>query len=186
MFQRLSRSQSLTGKRAAVLVSSAAIVLGLLVIPTTSGASPSCSGTPQLRAALVVDTGSSVNTYCVALDAQSVTGIHLIELAGQQHGLNYILGFGGQAVCSLAGVGDSEATCFDSFPLWWGYFHGSCTAGWSLAPTGAASSMVHAGDIEGWVWAVDDAQGNHPSPPASLIGTLCTPPAATPDIDSHA
>ena len=71
-----------------------------------------------------------MNTYCVALDAQSVTGIHLIELAGQQYGLSYILGFGGAAVCSLAGVGDSEANCFDSFPMWWGYFHGSCASGW--------------------------------------------------------
>ena len=161
--------KSRAGRRPAILLSIAAVA-AVLFLPTTSSASPSCSGTAQLRAALVVDTGSGVSTYCVSLDAQSVTGIHLIQLAGQQYGLNYILGFAGAAVCSLAGVGDSEANCFDSFPLWWGYFHGSCSSGWSLAPTGADSYIVHAGDIEGWVWAVDDANGNHPSPSASLIG----------------
>ena len=48
--------KSTAGRRTAVLLSFAAI-LGVLLFPTTSGASPSCSGTPQLRAALVVDTG---------------------------------------------------------------------------------------------------------------------------------
>jgi hypothetical protein len=162
------------------MLTAMAIAAGLLFIPTTSEASPSCSGTSRLRAALVVDTGSTVYSYCVALDAQSVTGIHLVELAGQQHGLQYTLGFGGAAVCSLAGVGDPASDCFGSFPLWWGYFHGSCSTGWGLAPTGADSYIVHAGDIEGWSWAVDDAQGNHPSPPASLIGTLCAPPPTSP------
>ena len=174
------RSTSSAARRVAVLLLAVTTIAVLLFIPATSGASPSCSGTPHLRAALVVDTGSGVTTYCVTLDAQSVTGIHLIQLAGQQYGLSYILGFGDAAVCSLAGVGDSEANCFDSFPRWWGYFHGSCATGWNLAPTGADSAIVHAGDIEGWVWAVDDVQGNHPSPPASLIGTLCTPPTPSP------
>ncbi len=59
------------------------------------------SGGPH--AALVVDTGQQATSYCVALDASSVSGTRLIELASEQYGLAYRLGFGGRAVCMLVG-----------------------------------------------------------------------------------
>ena len=75
--------------------------------PAVAGSAPACAAeaSGSSHAALVVNTGSQTTTYCVALDASSVTGIHLVQLAGSQFGLQYQLGFGGQAVCQLAGRG---------------------------------------------------------------------------------
>src|SRR5688500_2125688 len=64
-------------------------------------------------AGLVVDTGSRVLELCVALDAVSVSGTHLIQLASAQYDLSYAFGFGDQAVCMLGGVGVSGGDCFE-------------------------------------------------------------------------
>ena len=96
--------------------------LGLLLAPLAMaaalvagpGAATACAtGTPH--AALVVATGDQTLRYCVMLDGSSVTAIHVIELAHTQHGLEYRLGFGGQAVCRLAGVGSATGDCFGLF-----------------------------------------------------------------------
>ena len=85
-----------------VLALSAAVLA-----PAAAGSAPACAAEASAapHAALVVGTGGSTTTYCVALDASSVTGIRLVQLAGSQFGLQYRLGFGGQAVCQLEGVG---------------------------------------------------------------------------------
>jgi hypothetical protein len=50
---------------------------------------------------------------------------------------------------------------FDSFP-WWGY---SLIVRIGIEPAPPVPTPTRQrGDIEGWVWAVDDGNGNHPSP----------------------
>jgi LPXTG-motif cell wall-anchored protein len=127
----------------------------------------------QAHAALVVDTGSRTTTYCVELDAGSVSGLHLIQLAGLQYGLTYRLGFGGQAVCALEGVGPSTGDCFGDYPDFWGYWHGNGSSGWSWAGTGAASASIREGTVEGWSWGAGASGTSHPAPPAQGFDDVC-------------
>jgi hypothetical protein len=159
-------------------------LIGGMLFPTSARAAISCPTGGFGRAALVVDNGTQTTTYCVALDASSVTGVHLVQLAGSQFGLDYELGFSDEAVCRLGNVGDDSADCFASYPLYWGYFHGACAEGWLFAPTGPADFTVHPGDIEGWAWGVDDVNFIHPAPPIAAISALCTAPP--PSISSIA
>jgi len=162
---------------ATLLVTAALLVVAM---PAASGGAAACAAATGPHAALVVDTGSRSTAYCVALDAPTVTGIHLIQLAGAQHGLTYGLGFGGQAVCRLQGVGPAGDDCFADHPNFWGYWHGDGHGGlerWTWASTGAASTTVGSGDVEGWAWGAGDSPATHPMPPRVGIDAVCAPEA---------
>ncbi|HTG47267.1 MAG TPA: hypothetical protein VK646_06405 [Actinomycetota bacterium] len=173
---------------AAVFVVAAASLI--VATPAIGGTAPGCAATGGPHAALVVDTGSRSTAYCVALDAPSVSGIHLIQLAAAQRGLSYGLGFGGQAVCRLQGVGPAGDDCFASYPRYWGYWHGNGSGGWAWASAGASASTIHDGDVDGWVWGTGDSGTTHPSPPRIAIASICTvslptdPTAASPAVRS--
>ena len=65
-----------------------------------------------------------------------MSGIHLIELASNQYGMQYRLGFGGKAVCQLEGVGPDGDDCFGGYPFFWGYWHWDGGTGWDWADLG--------------------------------------------------
>jgi hypothetical protein len=135
------------------------------------------------HAALVVGTGSQTLRFCVALDATSVSGIHLIELAHTQDGLQYRLGFGGLAVCQLANVGPTGNDCFGGYPSYWGLWLGDGSGGWTWSGSGAGSVRIHDGDTEGWTWGTGDSGATHPAPPPTTIASVCgvsPSPSATP------
>jgi hypothetical protein len=151
------------------------------VFAAGSSASPACaSGSPH--AALVVATGDETRRYCVALDDASVSAMHVIELAHAQDGLEYRLGFGGQAVCELDGVGSSSGDCFGDYPDFWGFWLGDGSGGWSWSGSGAASTSIHDGDVEGWSWGSGSSGASHPRPPATTLNSVCrpSPPSPTP------
>jgi hypothetical protein len=152
--------------------------VGLGFGPALAGSGAACaaalSGAPH--AALVVDTGPNVSTYCVALGASSISGIQLVQKAGQQFGLSYRLGFGGQAVCMLNGVGGpSGDDCLTGQTQFWGYWIGNGSGGWTWSSTGAASVTVRSGDVQGWAWGTGIDGSTHPQPPAIAITDVCTP-----------
>jgi len=134
------------------------------------------------RASLVVDTGTEVLNYCVSLPDESVTGMELIELASQQHGLSYKLGFGGAAVCMLAGVGPTGSNCFEEDPDFWGYWRGDGSGGWTWSGAGATTTSVGEGDVEGWAWGSGTGPDTHPAPPNTKFGNVCAP---APPSDGH-
>jgi hypothetical protein len=159
----------------------AAVFAVVVAWPLATPAAPvACAATAGPRAALVVDTGARVVRYCVALDAPSVSGLHLIELASDQHDLSYAFGLGGLAVCRLAGVGPAGDDCFADYPDYWGYWHGDGRGGWSWAPTGAGEASIGNGDVDGWSWGSGDAAASHPAPPPGSFATLC--PTASPAV----
>jgi hypothetical protein len=166
------------------VVLGAAVALAALspaLAPAVTGGAAACAaGAGQPHAGLVVDTGGHATSYCVALDASSVSGIHLIELAGQQFGLQYGLGFGGQAVCRLNGVGPDGDDCFADYPLFWGYWHGSGDDGWSWASTGAGSARLSDGDRDGWSWGTGQSGDTHAPPPAERFDQICAQSSPSP------
>ena len=131
-----------------------------------------CAGEAP-RAALVVDTGETVLNLCVSLPDDSVSGIDLIKLAAKQHGLAYKLGFGGAAVCHLAGVGPTGDDCFEGDPDFWGYWRGNASGGWTWASTGAGSTTVTDGSVEGWAWGSGTGPETHPAPPVTRYADVC-------------
>lgn len=159
----------------------ALLVVALLfgALPVSSGAlTSSACASEGPRAALVVDTGSGVHRYCVQLPGDGVSGIDVIKLAGSQHGLQYKLGFGGQAVCQLAGVGPDGGDCFADDPYFWGYWRGDGSGGWTWSSSGAGSTVVRDGGVEGWSWGTGRDGNSHPAPPATGFDGVC--PAAPP------
>lgn len=138
-----------------------------LVVPQAACAADS-------SAALVVDTGSGSNTYCVDLGGKSsVSGLELIKLASKQ-GLSYGFGYGGQAVCMLNGVGAVSNDCLaDQKPYFWGYWHGNGSGGWDWSSTGAGSFSVGPGDIEGWSWDTGTSGSSHAQPPSTTYEDVC-------------
>jgi hypothetical protein len=162
-----------------------------LVAVTLLGGLLPLVGAPQVacasegpRAVLVVDTGPDAHRYCVALPDESVSGTELIELASDQHGLAYKLGFGGEAVCMLAGVGPTGGDCFEEYPDFWAYWRSDGSGGWTSGSIGAGSTVVGNGDVEGWSWGSGDDPESHPAPPATTFASVCKPaPAPEPNPD---
>jgi hypothetical protein len=153
-----------------------ALLAGALAPVATAGVACAASS-----AALVVSTGGDNYTYCVELGGSSVNGIQLIQRAGSQHGLQYKLGYGGNAVCMLANVGASGNDCFGEHPYFWGYWRGNGSGGWDWSGTGASNVTVRAGDVNGWSWGTGDSGSSHPAPPSTTYESVCaTAPAPDP------
>ena len=118
---------------------------------------------------------------CVALPDPSVTGIELIELASEQHGLQYRLGYGGNVVCQLAGVGYGSDECLNDGPEFWGYWRGDGSGGWEWSSGGGNSTVVRDGDVEGWAWGAGTDGSSHPAPPETTFASVCGRPAGSPE-----
>jgi hypothetical protein len=140
---------------------------------------PACATTAD-AAALVVDTGGRATRYCVAMDSARLSGIELIELAAEQYGLDYRLGYGGAAVCRLDHVGIDGGECFTDSDEFWAYWRGT-GSGWSWSSTGAASTVVEPGDVEGWSWGSGRDGSTHPAPPATSFASACGDSSPSPD-----
>jgi hypothetical protein len=149
------------------------------LVPVVPAATPACAAEAP-HAALVVSTGKDVLRYCVTLDQPSVSGLRLIELAHDQYGLSYRSD--GAAVCMLAGVGTSDGDCFGDYPDFWGYWRGDGSGGWKWAGSGAATTSVRDGQVEGWSWGSGDSGASHPRPPDTTLSSVCHPtqPTASP------
>ncbi len=147
-------------------------------MPAALGTSIACAS--GRHAALVIDTGTREIELCVGLPGASVSGIDLVRLAAQQHGLDYSLGFGSQAVCRLAGTGPDGGDCWAEYPNFWGLWLQQ-GGGWVWASTGAASVSIPAGGAEGWSWGSGDGASGHPKPPFVTDDDVCgaaeTPPS---------
>ena len=163
-----------------------AVALAAGVVPAV--APQSACAADGAHAVLVVDTEQPGGQYryCVELPDGSASGIELIQLAGDQHGLQYRLGFGGQAVCQLAGVGAESDDCFERYPEFWGYWRGNDDGEWTWSEQGAGSTIVRDGDVQGWSWSAGNDGSTHAQPPSTRFGSVCemgTARAARPDRD---
>ncbi|MDP9234729.1 MAG: hypothetical protein M3P01_09300, partial [Actinomycetota bacterium] len=52
-------------------------------------------------------------------------------------------------------------------------WRGNGSGGWVWAKSGAASTSVHGGQVEGWSWGRGDAGGTHPPPPNTPFTSVC-------------
>ena len=102
-----------------------------------------------------------------------MTGIELIQLASEQHGLQYRLGYGGNVVCQLGGVGYDSDECLKEGPEFWGYWRGDGSGGWEWSSSGGQATTVRDGDVEGWAWGTGNDGATHPAPPETTFASVC-------------
>lgn len=160
------------------LVGAALLVGGLFPLAGPAGVACAAEGS---SAVLVVDTEqvTGQHRFCVDLPDDSVTGIELIELASEQHGLQYRLGYGGNVVCQLAGVGYESDECLEDGPEFWGYWRGDGSGGWEWSSSGGNATTVEDGDVEGWSWGTGNDGSSHPAPPDTTFASVCGRPAGS-------
>lgn len=137
--------------------------------PAVAPASFACAAEGEFRAGLVVDTGRRAEPLSMCVDLgneKRVTGIELIELANEQYGLQYQLGYGGDAVCQLANVPaeDPPEDCFEGADEFWGYWNGDGSGGWVTSQQGAGSAIVESGDVDGWSYGPGKTAETHAKP----------------------
>jgi hypothetical protein len=126
------------------------------------------------RAAVIVDTGSTVKRVVVTFGEDSITGLDLLQRAGTNP---VVYQFGGQggAVCRLLGVGrDAGPSCLggaDGDARYWAYVRAPAgTSAFKYSSAGAGSTRVHDGDVEGWRF------GTGAAPQYVSLASLVPPP----------
>ncbi len=121
------------------------LVLGLVAAAAGAGAGPSiASAASPHRAAVIVDTGTTVHKVVVTFTEDSISGIEALQRAGGDPVL-YSMGPGG-AVCRIFGVGrDAGPNCLggqDGDNRYWAYFKapaGTSSFTYSRVGAGAAA-----------------------------------------------
>ena len=136
-------------------------------------APPRREATPH--AALVVDTGGQTLTYCVALDAQSVSGLRLIQLARRNTGCSTGSASAGRRSASSPASARPAATASATTRTSGATGTGAVEAG-GRGPDRARSASVGDGDVEGWSWGSGDSGTTHPAPPALSFDDVCDDP----------
>ena len=177
--------------RASMVSSMVALVLLLAGLGTAglaaAGAGAAGAGAAGAhRALVIVETGSATYQQVVTFDADSITGIQALDLAGANPVVYTYSGQGG-AVCRLFGVGrDAGPNCLggaDGDPRYWAYFRAlSGTSAFTYSRAGAGSTQVHDGDVEGWHFSTGVKPAWAPVPPPTTTTTVAppSPPAPAP------
>ena len=125
------------------------------------------------HAALVVQHSSgSLLTRCVAFAEEQISGLQLIERAGVQYDAQSF-GSIGTAICQLdREPATSPPGCFGS-GSYWQYFHRQ-GGNWQDSASGASSSALRDGAMDGWRYAAGAKQ----VPNNVSFASVCAPPSA--------
>jgi hypothetical protein len=155
-----------------VVVRRIRIVLSLAATGSLLVGGPVSAATTVHRAAVIVDTGTTVKRVCVRFTEDSISGKDALDRAGVDPVYRSYGGALGSAVCSLCGVGRSYADCLGSgaSATYWIYWRAAAgTTSFTRSAFGVSSTRVHDGDVEGWRWGVSEA------PPFALAAEVCGP-----------
>lgn len=164
-------------RRAQLRVSLTALVLagaGLCATPLSPAqALPAATCSSSNGVSVIVDTGSSISSRCVAGDPGS--GLQALSGAGY----SYIFprtqpGF----VCRINGFPSSDP-CVNTPPAsaYWSYWHAKPGGGWTYSSLGAASYNPAPGTVEGWSFG--SGQPPRMAPPRLPVTATTTPKPTT-------
>ncbi len=167
-----------------------AFTIGVASSAFVAGAVPSvASAASPHRAAVIVDTGTTVHRVVITFTEDSISGVEALQRAGANP-VVYAMG-PGAALCRLYGVGrDAGSDCLggqDGDNRYWAYFRApSGSSGFTYSSIGAGAARVHDGDVEGWKWGTGAAPAYvslaalSPPPPPPTQPPPTAPPAAAP------
>jgi hypothetical protein len=129
------------------------------------------------HAALVIEHASGrILTRCVAFADAQISGFELVQRSGVPYQAQ-TFGAMGSAICQLDGEPASvPSNCFGGGP-YWQYFHWQ--SGWRPSSSGASSSTLHDGDMDGWRYAAGAGQAPGNVSFAAVCGNPAPSVAAT-------
>lgn len=107
----------------------------------------------------------------VPVPAAGLTGLDALRAAG------IVVSEKGGLVCALgvAGCRYPDQDCMCALPNYWSFWRLGAQ-GWRYAPTGAATSLLGPGQVDGWAWGAGGA------PPALDAAELLDPARLAPDV----
>lgn len=135
-------------------------IFSLALLPTvgphlSKGAS---AQTTENRAGLVVQgPGNTTQTYCIAFEGDTISGLDLLIKSGLPLKVEAYGGMGAE-VCQIRATGcdypNQACACQSYGPngVYWSYHHLQDNK-WKASIAGAGSYRVHPGDVEGWAWS---------------------------------
>jgi hypothetical protein len=157
--------------------------MGLFLLTAVLPHRGALAGEPN-RAGLVIVLGDGqVETRCVSLEGEEITGADLLARADLEAVLDPSSGMG-ITVCQIEGVGCAfpAEPCFCQCMgggecTYWNYFYRDPgDTEWLYSALGAALRKVRSGSVEAWVWG--DGQS---APDGDLtFDAVCSPPTVTP------
>jgi hypothetical protein len=150
--------------RSFILAAAAALALCVITVTRADG-----------EAGLVVDDGETVRTYCVAFEGEGISGEELLRRAGLSFDQ---FGGGARVVCSIDGLGCSDASSFDGCfcqcrsgagsCTYWAFFIQRYGGAWQYSTLGFNLAQARNGDLHGWKWGRGGGQSAPPPAPASF------------------
>ncbi|MFC2036509.1 hypothetical protein ACFLYD_00865 [Chloroflexota bacterium] len=165
--------------RQAIKLSSTSLVL-LVAVLLHRGA---LADEPNQAGLVILLGDGQVETHCVSLDGEEITGADLLAHADLDAVVDPSRGMG-ITVCQIEDVGCAfpAEPCFCQCMgggecTYWNYFYRDPgDTGWLYSALGAALRKVKAGSVEAWVWG-----DGHAAPDGDLtFDIVCSPPAVTP------
>jgi hypothetical protein len=173
------RTIARTGRLGLVALALVSLALGALAIT-----SPSSGAAGPNRAVVIVETGADTHRVLIEFDAESISGLDALELAGAQPSVASWTGMGG-AVCALYGVGHpaNQQECLGTpgDQRFWAYWHvpagSSGFTDETFSRAGGSSVRVRDGDVEGWRY------GTGEPPEFVAFASLVPPPPPPPPTD---
>ena len=142
----------------------AALILLCLLAALAGPIAPGAVASGPNRAVVVADSGTGVIVRGIEFEADSISGVEALQLAGLAPVVQGFQGEGG-AVCAVAGVGcPSDGSCLtcDARGYYWAYHRAPAgSGGYAYSRVGAGATRVHDGDVEGWKWGTGSAPAYH-------------------------
>jgi len=161
-----------------------------LAVASGPGAAPARAQAPgQHRAAVIIDTGTTVKHVCIRFTASSISGKDALDLANQVdpsvQPVYRDYGSLGSFVCALCGTGNPQSDCTgQQSGKYWAYTRAAAgTSQFTTSSMGVSSTQVHDGDVEGWRWGTGGAPAY--ASVDQICGTVATDGTFTPTSISY-
>lgn len=166
-------------------------LLAVLAIALVGFATATTAARADGEIGLVIQTGSEVETHCVAYSGDSITGEQALLSVGKTLSQ---FGSGGRTVCAIDSVGCQDASSFSSCfcecqgreCTYWAFFTRDYGANWVYSSLGFNLLRATDGDVHGWKWGAG-GPSSAPAPVDISFDQICghpprslVPPTATP------
>jgi len=153
-------------------------LIALYILAGGIDVAPAHSLAEANRAALVVVHGNGqVSKLCVLFTESQISGYDLLTRSNLDLSVD-ASNPTGVAVCRLDREGCSYPgqTCFcqcqGSPCIYWSYWRLNAGA-WKYSSLGASSTVIHNGDVDGWVWGAGNFSSSATAPPSVTFDQVC-------------
>jgi len=151
-------------------------VLSITLLATVLLLKETLAAEPNHAGVVVVYGNDKASKKCVDFSEDQISGMDALERTGLDISVDASNAMG-VAVCKIGrnGCNFPGETCFcqcqGASCLYWSYWKWKGDK-WEYSDLGASNTMLHDGDIDGWVWGVGTTEGAEPPPPV-MMAEVC-------------